>query len=823
MKKYYIIFLLTIIVFVSLNKKSIYNNSSELNVSNSISNVTTYNNSTATIPYIDNSLITFSVKTDNTAKITLINASSLKGKVYIPPKVKDSSGKEYVVTELSGTGVSTSNNIISIFGSGYGWGSGSTASKNNTITEIIIPSTVTTISYFAFVGMNAVTTLIIPESVTSITTNGLQGLTGCQNLYILGNVTTLPGGGLNGAYTLKNIYYFGDGITSVGDKLFGDDILALNLYTKDLTSYNLTMTSFKESSLYSTYYKNIVFVSTFSIQYSKDYNLIYNYATKTILLSTIENVLLDVEETTLVPSIIDGYKINTISNKAYTNNAFIINLDIEEGITTIEDTDTSVVAGAFRGAQNLANINLPSSLTYIGGKAFYDTHCTINNTVNIVFENVTFLGNSLFNSTVETIDLGSKIEIVDGTCFSYATNLKEIYVNSDSIISFTSTGILTTTKIIFSSKSLYDKKKTIFSTVINQCVYKVELQYQMAGLLTTASLTDEFLDSISDHYIDNKYIYYSNDEIKIPTKDQFKNVQTGTELELFTDNTYKSLIVANSSTDGKVKNSMLVTGKVDDVFVIYCNLYKDINQEYLDGFDIFLYDENNQEIQPNFSNINLNEQITFRLSSYILPGMIGLPLSQYTYVYTWSKKVNSVYQLLVNTTDASKINAFEVNTTDAAFLNTTYRCTLNIYDQQNNRLYVISKEIKCTYNKETIEIKIYDQKTDTFSNVYNKDYIAYINNIALSIDDMNKYFNNMYTLIMYYKDNQKFIGFNGILSDDYKDEYTVEVSKEGSYKISKTSSVLNLSLFSVGSGLFVINIIVVLIYFKSKKNIVNKK
>ena len=78
------------------------------------------------------------------------------------------------------------------------------------LTSLTIPSSVTLIGWYAFQGCSGLTSLTIPSSVTSIGYSAFKGCSGLTNLTIPSSVTSIGESAFSGCSGLTNLYYIID-------------------------------------------------------------------------------------------------------------------------------------------------------------------------------------------------------------------------------------------------------------------------------------------------------------------------------------------------------------------------------------------------------------------------------------------------------------------------------------------------------------------------------------------------------------------------------------------------------------------------------------
>ena len=116
-------------------------------------------------------------------------------------------------------------------------------------------------------------------------------------------------------------------------------------------------------------------------------------------------------------------EITAISNSAFGGCISLKNIELPAGITSIGDN-------AFTGCSNLQNINLPSGITTIGSGAFWDC----SNLTNVLLPSaLTSIGNIAFVncSNLANVTLSSNITSIGSSAFSDCKSLKNLTISKD--------------------------------------------------------------------------------------------------------------------------------------------------------------------------------------------------------------------------------------------------------------------------------------------------------------------------------------------------------------------------------------------------------
>ena len=172
------------------------------------------------------------------------------------------------------------------------------------------------------------------------------------------------------------------------------------------------------------------------------------------------------DEPIVIPATIDGKKVTSIGDYAFSEYTSLESITIPSGVTSIGDSAfewcdslssinipnsvTSIGSRAFCFCTSLENITIPESVTYIGGFAFGDTEWLKNKMTNnllviinnilidgrgcsgdvIIPDSVTEIGDNAFwdCKSIDSIIVPNSVASIGNSAFSYCTNLKSITI-----------------------------------------------------------------------------------------------------------------------------------------------------------------------------------------------------------------------------------------------------------------------------------------------------------------------------------------------------------------------------------------------------------
>ena len=246
--------------------------------------------------------------------------------------------------------------------------------ENTEITELNIPSSVTSIGNRAFQGCSDLTSVEIPSNVTSIGDCAFLGCSSLTSIEIPSNVTSIGGGAFYGCSGLTSVV-IPSGVTSIGDNAFSG---CNNLNTITINSNAIL-----------------------SMSYSYDSNL------KDIFGGQVTKYVL-------------GENIKSIGKYAFYNCVKLTSVTIPNSVTSIGES-------AFYGCSSLTSVAIGNNVTDIGKYAFPNTAKIL---VNKGTKSLIALWNSgitAYNiATEEQIPLSS-ISLVSSTQVSVTVTIADYY------------------------------------------------------------------------------------------------------------------------------------------------------------------------------------------------------------------------------------------------------------------------------------------------------------------------------------------------------------------------------------------------------------
>lgn len=325
------------------------------------------------------------------------------------------------------------------------------------VTSLTIPSTVTSISRFAFLSCTGLTSVTVPSSVTSIGNGAFLECSSLTSVTLPNSLTSINSDVFRNCTSLASVN-IPDSVEIIADGAFAEctnlgSITLPNTLTDigSATFYNCT-------SLSSVYIPNSVttiglgaFYNVQNIIYSgtatgspwgalhmngyQEDGILYSDSTKAIVIG-----YQGIADSVILPN-----SVTSIANGAFSGCSWLADIVIPNSVTsigsrafagcirlasiTLPSAITSLADGTFLNCTSLASANLPSSLVIIGNEAF--SNCT--SLAGLIIPNsVTAIGSSAFMrcTNLASIALPNALTAVSDYTFGYCNSLDSVTIPS---------------------------------------------------------------------------------------------------------------------------------------------------------------------------------------------------------------------------------------------------------------------------------------------------------------------------------------------------------------------------------------------------------
>lgn len=234
------------------------------------------------------------------------------------------------------------------------------------LASVVLPESLISVGKSAFSGCINLKNTSFPENLTIIEDNAFSDCTSLTDITFPESLATIEAFAFKNCSKLTYII-LSNNLTIIKDYAF-EDCINLTIYVKATS---------KPSGWY--YYWNPLNRPVyFEVEELQEYNgMKYVVINGNITITHYEG-----NETTLeVPSLINGYQVTKIGDRAFEGRTTLTNITLSEGLTHIGKY-------AFSECTGLTNITLPESLTSIGTSSFYScislTSITIPKGVTII-------------------------------------------------------------------------------------------------------------------------------------------------------------------------------------------------------------------------------------------------------------------------------------------------------------------------------------------------------------------------------------------------------------------------------------------------------
>ena len=288
------------------------------------------------------------------------------------------------------------------------------------LSNIVIPASVTSIGDWAFYDCKSLKSLVIPDGITSIGDLAFRGCSSLSSIVISDGITSIGDLAFSGCSSLSSIFIPAS-VTSIGDRAFYD------CRSLSYIVIPASVTSIGDRTFYNC-------KSLKSIVISDGITSIGDLAFADCW--SLSNIV--------IPA-----SVTSIGKRAFRYCRFLSSIVIPASVTSIEQGSfsccrslsrivipasvTSIEQGAFSGCSSLSNIDIPNSVTSIEKEAFY--YCGSLSSI-VIPASVTSIGNRAFANcgSLSSIDIPDSVTSIGSEAFAGCSSLSSIVI-PDSVTS----------------------------------------------------------------------------------------------------------------------------------------------------------------------------------------------------------------------------------------------------------------------------------------------------------------------------------------------------------------------------------------------------
>ena len=237
------------------------------------------------------------------------------------------------------------------------------------LTDIVIPDSVTSIGDKAFYRCSSLTSFVIPNGVTRIGTWTFLGCSSLKEVAIPDSVTSIGDGAFASCLSLSNIV-IPDGVTSIGDGAFWNCPSFLIKYIsipKSVICLNGNPFVKWEGKL-ECLSPNFIYED--DVLFNKDKSKIISFRNKAVKSYIIPSSVTSIGNSafagcTSLSNIAIPSSVNSIGDKAFWDCCSLNSIAIPDSVTSIGD-------GAFCGCSSLKYISIPKNVICLNGNPFFN-------------------------------------------------------------------------------------------------------------------------------------------------------------------------------------------------------------------------------------------------------------------------------------------------------------------------------------------------------------------------------------------------------------------------------------------------------------------
>ena len=306
----------------------------------------------------------------------------------------------------------------------------------SSLTSINIPSSVTSIGWYAFDGCSSLTSINIPSSVTSIGHSAFSNCSSLTSINIPSSVGSFGDGVFAkcGALTAITVDANNPWFSAEGCMLFNKEKTTLFSAVGSQKTYNIpsSVTSIREYAFVGCSALTTLTVDANNPNYSAEGCMLFNKEKTTLICAA------GSQKTYNIPS-----SVTSIRDYAFYGCSSLTSINIPKSVTwigssaflecssltsiNIPNSVTCSGSQIFWGCSSLTSINIPSSMTSIGYRMFYG--CSSLTSINIP-SSVTSIGRNAFEdcSSLTSINIPNSVNSIESNAFYGCSSLTSINI-----------------------------------------------------------------------------------------------------------------------------------------------------------------------------------------------------------------------------------------------------------------------------------------------------------------------------------------------------------------------------------------------------------
>ena len=236
------------------------------------------------------------------------------------------------------------------------------------LTDIVIPDSVTSIGDKAFYRCSSLTSFVIPNGVTRIGNGAFLGCSSLKEVAIPNSVTSIGDGAFASCRSLSNIVIH-DGVTSIGDGAFwGCSSFLIKYISIPKSVICLNGNPFvKWEGKLECLSPNFIYED--DVLFNKDKSKIISFRNQAVKSYIIPSSVTSIGDSAFAGcsslfNIAIPSSVNSIGDKAFWDCSSLTSIVIPDSVTSIGD-------GAFCGCSSLKYISIPKSVICLNGNPFF--------------------------------------------------------------------------------------------------------------------------------------------------------------------------------------------------------------------------------------------------------------------------------------------------------------------------------------------------------------------------------------------------------------------------------------------------------------------